>query len=220
MENINFSLYAGIQYLDVCQNRSVLEIGPFAGDITDFILENKPSRLILLEACNENVVNHLIPKYKDRAEIIHGDMHYDIHDIGKVDVVVMYGIIYHSHAPFLLLEEVVNHCDPDIILLDAPGSSEGWGKGWGITCVDEETNTPGMRHTFSDWKSCRLVTPLDEGPIIKAMKNLGFYLEAREKKYVQMAGKHIALYLNLKNNYENINTRKPIVRNERNPQRD
>ncbi len=164
--------YTGIKHFYLCKNKTVLEVGPFDGIFTDLILKEKPKNLILLEAHQDSVEDSLMVKYqRSDVKIIYGDMHYDLSKVGKVDVAVLYGVIYHSHAPLLVFEELVNRCDPEIILLDAPGSSPDWG----ITAINEKSDERGMRQIIDrNWKRCEIVTPLNEMTIIESLKNLGY----------------------------------------------
>jgi hypothetical protein len=98
-------------------------------------------------------------------------MHYDFNQVGQIDVAIVMGVIYHSHAPLLMLEELVNQCNPQSILLDNPGQILNWHM--------ELVNDPGMRHTVSDRKTCGIVITIDENMIVTAMKNLGYVLQIK-----------------------------------------
>lgn len=160
--------YIDDHFLHICENKSVVEIGPFDGWLSERIIKNRPSDLTLIEA-NKNSVSCLEsnPNLKS-CNILLGDMHYDLNQIGQVDVAVVLGVIYHSHAPLLLLEELVNHCNPQTILLDNPGMRLNW--------IQETPNTPGMRYCVSDRKTCRIVLEIDEELLIAAMTHLGYRL--------------------------------------------
>jgi hypothetical protein len=100
-------------------------------------------------------------------------MHYDMGKVGKVDVAILLGIIYHSHAPLHFLEELVNCCDPDIILIDNPGNTFSWQK--------ELPNVAGMRFTSSPKKTCDIVITIDEEIIIQAFDNMGYNITKNDK---------------------------------------
>jgi SAM-dependent methyltransferase len=171
--------YVGRNYFSICQDRSVVELGPYNGEFSEQILKHNPIRLELVEASLSAVLT-LERKFKtdSRVTTLHADMHRDLHRVGKVDVAVALGVIYHSHAPLFLLEELVNICDPDIILLDAPGANPGWG----IVCQAETPNNWGMRYTVNVKKTCNVVIQLYQDTIIQAMQNLGYGV-ARADKY-------------------------------------
>lgn len=161
--------YIGDKFLHICKNKSVLEVGPFFGWITEEIIKHGPSALTLIEsskyACeqlhkNETIVNN--------SKIIHGDVHYDLSSVGKVEVALLLGIIYHSHAPLHIFEELVNKCDPDSIIVDNPGVVFNWN--------EEKPNDPGMRFTTSKQKTCDIVFTIDEKILVTAFKNLGYKL--------------------------------------------
>ena len=196
--------YIGTKNFYLCKNRTTLEVGPFDGIFTDLILKEQPKKLILLEAHRPSIVDSLSVKYqRDDVEIIYGDMHYDFDKVGKVDVAILYGVIYHSHAPLLVFEELVNYCDPDFILLDAPGSYEGWG----ITAVDETADDPGMRQLIDKtWKSCNIVTPLNEETIIRAFENLGYVCADKKKSIMAGHWKSFCPIFKFKKQVKNENT--------------
>ena len=171
MTERNVYNYVGATYFDICHDRTVVEIGPFDGEFTEQILLHNPKTLISIEASLPAVVK-VEKKFKadSRVKTIYGDMHYDLNQVGPVDVAIALGVIYHSHAPLLFLEELVNQCNPEVILLDMPGSSPGWG----IEIQREEPNISGMRFTTTDRKTCNIVIQLHVETIVEAMKNLGY----------------------------------------------
>lgn len=167
----NISKYIDEHFLHLCKNKSVVEIGPYDGWISELIIKHQPYNLTLLEA-NKNSVGHLKsnPNLK-LCNVLLGDMHSDLNQVGPVDVAVVLGVIYHSHAPLLVLEELVNHCDPQTVLLDNPGQKFYWS--------EEPINDPGMRHTVTDKKTCGIVITIDEAMIVTAMTHLGYRLHVK-----------------------------------------
>jgi len=163
--------YVGNTYFNICQGRTVVEIGPFNGEFTEQILQHNPTSVVAIEASLPAVLK-VERKFKTdtRVKTIHGDMHYDLGQVGKVDVAVALGVIYHSHAPLFFLEELVNCCSPEVVLLDMPGSSPGWG----VECQREEPNISGMRFTTADKRTCNIVIQLHVETIVEAMRNLGY----------------------------------------------
>jgi hypothetical protein len=150
----------------------VVEIGPFNGWLSERIIQHQPVNLTLIES-NNTAVDYLRsqPNLKS-SNILLGDMHCDLNQVGPVDMVVMLGVIYHSHAPLLLLEELVNHCNPQTILIDTPGMRLDW--------HEEKVNVEGMRHVVSDRKTCGIVLEIDEELLIAAMTNLGYQLHMKQ----------------------------------------
>jgi SAM-dependent methyltransferase len=161
-------------YFDSVTDKTVLEIGPLDGKFTELLLNYQPKKLCLLEF-DSNWYTQLCNKYcnTSKVTVIHGDMHKDLLLVGSVDVVVALGVIYHSHAPLYLLEEIVNICNPEIILLDSPGSEPGNV----IRVNNEDTNKPGMRIIEQDVRCCNLTLNLGHDIIIQAMSNMGYHLE-------------------------------------------
>jgi 16S rRNA A1518/A1519 N6-dimethyltransferase RsmA/KsgA/DIM1 with predicted DNA glycosylase/AP lyase activity len=171
MKTILPELYEGIKHFTYVQGKSALEVGPFDGYLTEYILKENPSKLFLLES-NSSAVETLQTRYgrNDLVTVVDGDMHYDFDKIGIVDVAILYGVIYHSHAPLLVLEELVNHCNPEMILIDGPLLLDVQ-----VAVVNEKTNDPGMRYTRTSlWKTVDMVTVMSKDSIVNAMKNLGY----------------------------------------------
>jgi len=165
--------YISDHFLHLCKNKSVLEIGPFDGWISECIMDHDPRSLTLIEAREQSVaLLRSNPKLKS-CRILLGDMHHDLNQIGPTEVVVVMGVIYHSHAPLLFLEELVNNCNPQTVILDNPGKILNW--------FEEEVNSPGMRHITTDRKTCGIVITIPEEIILTAMKHLGYRLH---KKHV------------------------------------
>jgi hypothetical protein len=159
-------------FLHLCESRSVVEVGPFNGWISERIIKHRPTNLTLIEA-NRDAANQLkLNPNLASCKIILGDMHYDLNQVGQVDVAIVFGVIYHSHAPLLLLEELVTHCIPQTILLDNPGIRLSWGQ--------EIINSPGMRYVTSNKKTCGIVIEIDEELLTTAMINLGYRLHMKK----------------------------------------
>jgi hypothetical protein len=135
-------------------------------------MNHQPQQLILLEARKQSVDQLRSNSKLKSCKVLLGDMHYDLNQVGPVDVAIVMGVIYHSHAPLLMLEELVNQCNPQSILLDNPGHFLKWTR--------ELVNDPGMRHTVSDRKTCGIVIIIDENIILTAMKNLGYRLHIKQ----------------------------------------
>jgi len=159
-------------FLQICRDRTVLEVGCFEGWITERILNHNPRHLVLLES-HKRSVDYVVEKFP-QATVIHGDMHEyaDLKQIGPVDVALVLGVIYHSHAPLYALEVLVNCCDPQAVILDNMNPRFEW--------CEEPSNEQGMRCTVNRQKTCNIVMNIDNEITIKAMNNLGYQLIRQE----------------------------------------
>jgi hypothetical protein len=168
-------------FLQVCQHRTVLEVGCFEGWITERVMTHNPKQIILLES-HKKSVDFVTEKFP-QATIIHGDMHEekDLKQVGKVDVALVLGVIYHSHAPLYALEKLVNLCDPQTVILDNMNPSFDW--------QEETANEQGMRNTADNWRTCNIVVNINNTITTLAMKNLGYDL-IRQKEYPEGAQGH------------------------------
>ena len=163
--------YISDHFLHLCRYKSVVEIGPYDGWISEHIVSHDPRSLTLIEAREQSVENlKANPKLKS-CNILLGDMHYDLDQVGSIEVAVVLGVIYHSHAPLMLLEELVNKCDPQTILLDNPAKVFRW--------TPEEVNSSGMRHVTNNRKTCGIVITMSEEMLLTAMQSLGYRLHAK-----------------------------------------
>jgi SAM-dependent methyltransferase len=159
-------------FLYLCKGRRVLEVGCFGGLISAEIMKHNPCELIMMEAAETAAAaaQQRIPE----ARVIVGDMHEDLNQVGLVDVVLLLGVIYHSHAPLHVLEHMVKHNDPSIVIIDNPGNK--------FEVRDETPNSPGMRYVTDKRRTCQLVMNISDEILILAMKNLGYEL-TDQKKY-------------------------------------
>jgi SAM-dependent methyltransferase len=174
------------EFLHICQNKSVLEIGPFDGEISKLILRHRPKHVFLLEAA-EFASQQLRGMFVDKdVTVVHGDMHMDLVSIGTVDVVVALGVIYHSPAPLWLLERIVNVCQPKYLVIDNPGN-------W-LNILDETPNIPGMRYLINNDRSCNMIMTIDENILVKAIANLDYALVKRSKYPDNSSSSNIPIY--------------------------
>jgi SAM-dependent methyltransferase len=159
-------------FLYLCKDQRVLEVGCFGGLISAEIIKHNPCELIMLEAnaAAAAAAQQRVPA----ARVIVGDMHEDLNQVGPVDVVLLLGVIYHSHAPLHILEHMVRHNDPRIVIIDNPGNTFG--------IRNEVPNHPGMRYVTDERRTCQLVLNISDEILILAMKNLGYKL-TDQKKY-------------------------------------
>jgi len=99
-------------------------------------------------------------------------MHEDLDQVGKVDVALVLGVIYHSHAPLHMLEKLVNCCDPETVIIDNMSPIFHW--------VPEIANQPGMRYVVDGRKTCDLVITVSNELLLQAMTNLGYQLLTKD----------------------------------------
>lgn len=169
-------------YFEYCQNKSVLEIGPFNGWHSDEILKTNPTSLTLVEASTPASL-HLAAKYKDtkNVTVLNQDIFKYVRDVRHVDTVVACGVIYHFHAPFYLFEEIVNNLTPNHVIIECPIITAPFvdSNPYLLTVpyaemFNETDNTPGMR--YSDNRSVGMSVLINPAAIIKAFENLGYEL--------------------------------------------
>ena len=61
-----------VNIIDI-KNKSVIEIGPGTGNLTDYILKKNPSKLLVIEKDNK-LVEELRNKYSSNLQIINDDV--------------------------------------------------------------------------------------------------------------------------------------------------
>jgi len=150
----------------LCANKVVLEVGCFDGWITELIVQHNPTKLVAMEANKSS--SELVQKKFPTTQVIYGDMHKDFYKVGPVEVALLLGVIYHTPAPLLVLEELITHCQPNDVVIDNLSPSLQW--------RNEPTNVPGMRYTTSNVKTCDIVVNIDNEIMIAAFENLGYRL--------------------------------------------
>jgi len=173
---MNIWNYISDRYFADAAAASVLEIGPLDGRFSDLLLSRSPEKLTLMEF-DQRYSSMLTQRYQhlDHVSVLHADMHRDLAQAGPHHLVVALGVIYHSHAPLHLLEEIVNVCRPHVLLLDAPGSEPG-----NVIKINaEEPNLPGMRFT-NQLQCCKITMNLGHDIIVQAMCNMGYVLDQFE----------------------------------------
>ena len=172
-------------FLQVCKDRTVLEVGCFEGWIIERLVTHNPKQVILMEP-HKKSADFVAEKFP-QARIIRGDMHdnADVKQVGPVDVALILGVIYHSHAPLHALETLINGCNPQTIILDNMNSRFEWS--------EENVDEQGMRCTVDGRKTCKIVINIDNEITIKAMNNLGYQLikQATYPSDAQGAGRPI-----------------------------
>lgn len=170
---INY-LYQIQEIFQVIENKTVLEIGPYAGNHTYFLREFKPKSITLVEPNYEQGVKALQDKYPN-CEVIHDDIMLYLEHERKFDVVMCFGVLYHLHSPIHLLELIANRCDPEYILLETTtGKALHENHDDSAAYVSEDDNTPGNRYTVNNWKSAKMSMSVAQPVIDNALVNLGY----------------------------------------------
>ena len=97
------------EFFDCISSESnVLEIGPFDGWFSDVILSKNPKNLFLVEP-SLDATNQLLKKFQgqNNIQIINKDI-FDCIEFfvdKQIDVVVIFGVLYHLASPFDVLEK-------------------------------------------------------------------------------------------------------------------
>lgn len=126
-------------YLDVSADRRVLEIASNNGSIGREILKYSPRALTLLDPDPQS-------ERVDDAEFVSEDVFKWLPTAPRYDVVVCFGLFYHLHNGLQLLEMMVNHCQPEYLILDSVIAPHP------LTFNREDINTSGNRWGTGDWK--------------------------------------------------------------------
>ncbi len=95
-----------VNYTNI-ENRSVLEVGPGTGNLTNFILKKKPRELLVIEKDNE-LVKDLKNKFKNRLDIINEDiLNIDETNLFK-DKVIVFGNLPYNISTEILSKWIIN----------------------------------------------------------------------------------------------------------------
>ena len=156
------------EYFSICQNKSVMEIGPNDGVHTKLIAKHSPGYLELIEP--DTKISENLRSIAGVDNLIVDDAFFVLKDKHPADVVVCCGVLYHLHSPLYLLELITNHCNPEYIILDCATDQKS------ISFLREADNIPGNRQLMSTWRSAgyNLVAPFNI--INQAMTNMGYTL--------------------------------------------
>lgn len=159
--------------MNVIENKRVFEIGPGPGFHTDLMLTYSPSQIVSIEP-DERVATQLTLRYGDRIKVLHEDALLYIKNYDKFDVVVMFGLLYHFHSPFHLLELVANYNDPEHIFLEiAQNDSDEAG------FDDERVNELAQRVVKKQYKTINYCLTFGEKFLEKAMQDLGYVAKVK-----------------------------------------
>ena len=104
-------------YFYVAKDKSVLEIASHNGAQTSALLYHNPTKIICVEP---DPLSLNCDIFKDPKITFHhstANDYYRNHS-EKVDVVTCFGLFYHLHSPFHLIEQIVNYSDPTHIIIE------------------------------------------------------------------------------------------------------
>ena len=82
-------------------NKTVLEIGPGTGNLTEFILQKKPKKFHVIEK-DERLINNLKKKFDKKLTIINEDiLRYDLKSLSDKDLVIFGNLPYNISSQIL-----------------------------------------------------------------------------------------------------------------------
>jgi 2-polyprenyl-3-methyl-5-hydroxy-6-metoxy-1,4-benzoquinol methylase len=101
------------------ENKTVLELGPFEGQVSLMIMNQRPKKVVAIEArpFNYAKVSVIRSLYNwENYELVLGDMHLfpQLTD-DKFDTIFCAGVLYHSDKPWWLLQTCMQHCDTIVL---------------------------------------------------------------------------------------------------------
>ena len=144
----NYLMYSR-DIFSICENKTVLEIGPFSGWHTALITSYNPKHLTVVEPNIES--QKVLCDQFPHASVIVDDIYYFLEKYFNADVVVCCGVLYHLHSPIYLLEQIVNKVNPKYIILETfdeiQDSEAKLIDSISCTLIKEELNIPGNRYT-------------------------------------------------------------------------
>lgn len=101
------------------KDKTVLELGPFEGHDTVMLMDQKPKKVIGIEARPINYAKISVTRslYNwSNYELILGDMHLFPELIDeKLDIIFCAGVFYHTDKPWWLLENCMRHSDTIVL---------------------------------------------------------------------------------------------------------
>ena len=162
--NIN---YISDKLFPFIQDLNVIELGPFDGAWFTKPLERYAKSITAIEL-NPVACNYFRKLFGGGGKInlIEDDFHSSVRSVGVHDAVVLFGVLYHSHSPLGLLEDIVHFVKPTYILIEAHNNND-------IVYADEICNSPGQR--FSKEKQTSGISLiLGMGLYRKALTNLSY----------------------------------------------
>jgi hypothetical protein len=137
-----------------------------------------PNEIVIMDS-DEKVLTPLKQRLEDRqledeVTFLHEDAFQYINKNNKFNVVVMFGLLYHFHSPFHLLELVANYNDPEHIFLEIP-KNDSEGAGFDI----ERVNELAQRVVKHQYKTINYCLTFGEKFLEKAMQDLGYEMKVK-----------------------------------------
>lgn len=131
------------------EDKSILEVGAAIGDHTEFLLNLKPSKILSLEAREENI-NILMSRFSDQVKVDTKlfDMDRPVSLDRSYDICYCYGLLYHLSKPGKALEFMAKHTR-NLLLLETCVS---YGEENTVNPVDEDVSVYSQSYTG---KGCR-----------------------------------------------------------------
>jgi 2-polyprenyl-3-methyl-5-hydroxy-6-metoxy-1,4-benzoquinol methylase len=153
----------------ILQNLKVLEIGCHGGYFTREILKYTPDLTGI--DLDPECINYCQTRFPD-ANILKADMHEFVKISEYYDAVVVYGVLYHTHSPLQLLEDIANFIQPKYMLLETLFDTTE-DNIWHIQVGEENINQPGMLFVENK-KACKIALSISHALLEKTMGNLGY----------------------------------------------
>ncbi|MBI4383446.1 MAG: class I SAM-dependent methyltransferase [Nitrospinae bacterium] len=101
------------------RDKTVLELGPFEGNVSSLIMAQNPKKVIGLEARPLNYAKFSVMRSLHNWKNYHlllGDMHLFPQLVReKIDIIYCSGVLYHSEKPWWLLKSCLDQCDTVVL---------------------------------------------------------------------------------------------------------
>jgi hypothetical protein len=155
-------------YLDICHDKTVLEIASGEGLIGQKILDHRPRQLTLIDPAP-------VAKAITGAEFISDDVSQWLNQYRPMDVVICFGYLFHIHNSLQLIESIVNYCNPETIILDnviAPHP---------LAFNEETIGRPNNRYVRQNWKYSPYNLAVPFFIINKSLDHMGYSLVKTHK---------------------------------------
>ena len=151
----------------ILKDLKTLELGPQDGTWFTQHLLNYTQDVTVIEL-NDWMADKLKEIYP-MVNVIKDDFNECLRSVGEFDAVIVYGVLYHSHVPLKILEDIANFVKPKYILLENILGAKSSNT---VTAEIEEANKAGMR--FNKMKSCNIVLSFGQDVYTTAMTSLGY----------------------------------------------
>ena len=105
------------EYFYVARDKTVLEFASHVGGQTSALLYNKPKKIICVEPDPRSASYEIFKKPSVEFFAGTANDYYREHR-EPVDVVTCFGLFYHLHSPFHLVEQITNYSNPTYIIIE------------------------------------------------------------------------------------------------------